>query len=449
MNSENKNTYDFSVDLDKAIKLTHNISLLFNNGFSKLIQKEKATLNQLAEGFTNSPLRDIIPQGIEKLLKADFHKDNFTALVLAITSIHGAIHDALYDTAVKMLGEERKFFAQEESTAFEEHNDETRMLLDNIQNWLIDIAIRGFSDLNIETIQSFETVLQTVEDQSELKRLGVILRGLSNEFILVLSQTKEEGYPIQTRWMELWCKAYLLTLKKHVPAKGIKVKGNLRLIAVQTHLHRNFLTIVFNGILEHKKEKIYVEIEKSKYIIDLIPIEEFWNQFKKENDKLFSGLLSSKVIAVKEGILHQNGYLVLNDHELTTEVFKLLDVVQKALKDGSLSISKIQAIDRHPIHFKLPCIIKKEYIKQQTVKLDDKEIPIRFELQPTKRSMSASLKENMLMELRFDNGWFFKPLTSIGPPNMFLGQISEKPVAVTPIYSLLKERSSKILREKK
>ncbi len=449
MSDKNVNFYDLTGDLDKAIKLTQDLSFLFYNGFSKLIQKEKDVLNQLAKGFVNSPLREIVPQGIDKLQKSDFHKDNFTALVLAITSIHGSIHDALYAKAEEVLEKKITFLTQESDTTFEEHTEEMSTLLSNIQNWLIDIAIGGFSDLNKESIQSFETVLQTVEDNKELKRLGVILRGLSNEIILVRSDTKEKDYSIQVRWMDLWCKAYLLTLKKQIPSKGRKVNGNLKLLGLQPYVHRNFLTIVFNGILENKKEKIYVEIEKSKFIIDLVPVEEFWFQLKQENQNLIDGLLKSKIIKVSNGVLQQNGNLVLTDHKLTTETFDILDVVQKSADKNSLLISKIQAIDRHPIHFKLPCIIKLEDIKNQTVKIGDKEIPIRFELQPTKRVQRPVTKNNMLMELRFDNGWFFKPLTSIGASNVFLGQISEKISTETPIYSILKERSSKILRDKK
>ena len=449
MSSIKENFYNLTGDVDKAYKLIQDLSLLFQNGFSKLIQKEKDTLNQLAIGFTNSPLRDIVPQGIEKLQKADFQKDNFTALVLAITSIYGAVHDALYEDAEKILGKERIFLSHENSTAFKEHNVETGTLVENIQNWLIDMAIRGFLDLNIETIQSFEPVLQAVEDQVELKRLGVILRVLSNEIIIVLSNPKDEGYTIQLRWMDLWIKAYLLTLKKQIPSKGIKVKGNLKLVALQTYVHKNFLTIVLNGILEHKKEKIYVEVEKSKFIIDLIPIEEFWDQLKQENQKLFDGLFKSKIITIKDGTLQQSGNLNLTDYEITAETFHLLDVVQKSVDQNTLTISKIQALDRHPIHFKLPCIIKKEDIQNQIAKIGDIEIPIRFDLQPTKKILGSFLKGTILMELHFDNGWFFKPLTSMGTANVFLGQISEKITAATPIYTLLKERSSKILRDKK
>ncbi|MCG3223518.1 MAG: hypothetical protein H7647_03560 [Candidatus Heimdallarchaeota archaeon] len=275
------------------------------------------------------------------------------------------------------------------------------------------------------------------------------MRGLSSEIILVRSDTKEKDYSIQARWMDLWCKAYLLTLKKQIPPKGKKVNGDLKLLGLQPYVHRNFLTIVFNGILENKKEKIYVEIEKSKFIIDLVPIEEFWFQLKQENQNLIDGLLKSKVIMVSNGVLQQNGNLVLTDHKLTTETFDILDVVQKSADKNPLLISKIQAIDRHPIHFKLPCIIESEEIKNQTVKVGDKEIPIRFELQPTKKVQRPVTNKNMLMELRFDNGWFFKPLTSIGASNVFLGQISEKISTETPIYSILKERSSKILRDKK
>ncbi|MCG3223592.1 MAG: hypothetical protein H7647_03930, partial [Candidatus Heimdallarchaeota archaeon] len=164
MSDKNVNLYDLTGDLDKTIKLTQDLSFLLYNGFSKLIQKEKDTLNQLAKGFANSPLRDIVPQGIEKLQKSDFHKDNFTALVLAITSIHGSIHDALYVKAEEVLKKKITFLAQKNNTTFEEHTEEMSTLLSNIQNWLIDIAIGGFSDLNKESIQSFETVLQTVED---------------------------------------------------------------------------------------------------------------------------------------------------------------------------------------------------------------------------------------------------------------------------------------------
>ncbi len=449
MSNKNTNFYNLIGNLDNVVKLTQDLSSLFNNGFSKIIQKEKDVLDQLAKGFVNSPLRDIVPQGIEKLQKSDFRKDNFTALVLATTSIYGSIHDALYEKAGEFLKKDITFFTHKNDTTFEEHSNEVKTLLDNIQNWLIDIAIRGFSDLDMESIQSFEPVLQTVENHKELQRLGVILRGLSNEIILVRSDTKDKDYSIQVRWMDLWCKAYILTLKKTIPAKGTKIKGNLKLITIQTHIHRNFLTIIFNGILEHKKENIYVEIEKSKFIIDLIPIEEFWFQFKKENQKLFDGLLKSKVITINDGVLQQNGNLVLTDFKLSTETFDLLDIVEKSVNKKSLLISKIQAIDRHPIHFKLPCLMKIEDSKNQSVKIDDKEIPIRFELQPTKKVLKTLLNTKMLMELRFDNGWFFKPLTSIGTANVFLGRISEKITAETPVYSILKERSSKILRDKK
>ncbi|MCE7740959.1 MAG: hypothetical protein GOP50_00750 [Candidatus Heimdallarchaeota archaeon] len=439
------NLYDLTDNLDKTTKLTQELSYLFYNGFSKLIQKEKEKLSQLADGFKNSPLREIVPQGLEKLQKNDFNKDNFTALVLAITSVYGAVHDALYDQAKEVVGEKTIFHTPEDSVSFDEYDVETRTLLDNIQNWLIDLAIRGFSDLNKESIISFETVLQTIEDNVELKRLGVILRGLTNEILLVLSDTKNEEHAIQLRWMDLWCKAYLLTIKKQAPAKGTKVTGKLKLVGLQTHVHTNFLTVVFNGILEVNKENIYVEIEKSKFIIDLIPIEEFWHQIKTENAVLFDGLLTSKIISVKNGNLFQNGNLISEDFKATAKTFVLSEEVEKIV-GKSLSISKAQSIDRHPIHFKVPFVIDEKEIKGNEVKVGEKVIPIRYDHQPVKRKSALN---KSLIELRFDNGWYFKPLTSMGGTNQFLGQLTVKPTTTASIYALLKERSSKILRDKK
>ena len=93
--------------------------------------------------------------------------------------------------------------------------------------------------------------------------------------------------------------------------------------------------------------------------------------------------------------------------------------------------------------------MKLEDSKNQIIKIEDNEIPIRFELQPKRKILGTKQVKNMLMELRFDNGWFFKPLTSMSTTNTFWGQISLKPNTETPVYSILKERSSKILRDKK
>ncbi len=438
------NLYDLTNNLDKTTKLTQELAYLFYNGFSKLIQKEKEKLSQLADAFKNSPLREIVPQGLEKLQKNDFNKDNFTALVLAITSVYGAVHDALYDQANEVLGEKITFHIPEDSVSFDEYDVETRTLLDNIQNWLIDLAIRGFSDLNKESITSFETVLQTIEDNVDLKRLGVILRGLTNEILLVLSDTRNEEHSIQLRWMDLWCKAYLLTLKKQAPVKGTKVTGNLKLVGLQTHVHTNFLTVVFNGILEVNKENIYVEIEKSKFIIDLIPIEEFWHQIKTENAVLFDGLLTSKIISVKNGnLLHGN--LISEEFKATTKTFVLSEEFEKIV-GKSLLITKTKPIDRHPIHFKVPFVIDEKEIKGNEAKVGKKIIPIRYDHQPIKQKSESN---KSLMELRFDNGWYFKPITSMGETNQFLGQLTVKPTTTASIYALLKERSSKILRDKK
>jgi len=443
------NLYDLTENLDKSTQLINELSMLFYNGFSKLIKKDRDILDQLAKGFKDSPLREIVPQSIEKLSKSDYNKDNFTALVLAITSVQGAIHDALYVHAEEVFGTKTSFYTHEDTIMFEDFVDETKIFLENIQTWLIDLAIKGFSDLNKESIISFETVLETLESQNNLQRLGVILRCLTNEFLLVLSDTKNQEHAIQVRWMDLWCKAYLLTLKKQIPPKGIKISGKLKLVALQTYTHRNFLTVVLSGILEYNKENIYIEIEKSKFIIDLIPIEEFWYQLNNENSELFKGLNTSTVISVKEGYLFENGSLILKNFAATTEKFSLIQELEKTVEKQNLMLSKIQAIDRHPIQFKLPVLVEAKDINGRICKLGNKEIPIRFELQPTRRSSTSLIQNKMLLELHFDNGWFLKPLTSMGANNIFLGKIAEQPNTATPTYDTLKERSSKILREKK
>ena len=196
-------------------------------------------------------------------------------------------------------------------------------------------------------------------------------------------------------------------------------------------------------------EEIYIEIEKSKFIIDLIPIEEFWYQLNNENSELFKGLNTSTVTSVKEGYLFENGSLILKNFAATTEKFSLIQELEKTVEKQNLILSKIQAIDRHPIQFKLPVLVEAKDINGRICKLGNKEIPIRFELQPTRKSSTSLIQNKMLLELHFDNGWFLKPLTSMGANNIFLGKIAEQPNTATPTYDTLKERSSKILREKK
>lgn len=446
MENKEMNNYKLSEELDEILKIINCMSDLFFSGFSKLINKDKEILDKVIEGFSQSPIREVVQKGLQNLKKSVFNEDDFTALTIAVLTLQGSFHDALYENVENLIGiKVNELIDSENKIDFNDYEKDTIVILSNIRNWLISIAIGGFNDLTSDSLESFEQVLDTIETIPDLKRLSVLLRGMTSEFLDVLSTDVDDKSKLQLRWMDLWVRAYVLTLKKRVSINSRPISGKLRLISIQNYIHRHFMTIIFNGILENKKEKIYVEIELSKYLADLVPIQEFWTLFNQDYQEFFDALNKSIVIDIIKGELRDNSILNIEEYKLSVDTFNLLEYLKSAFKNNSLKSMKIQPIDRHTVHFKIPILVDRKNVKEKILEIGEHKIPLKYYNQLSIKKQQIQLEDKLFGEIRFDNGWYCKPLTFLGPQVVCCSSIKSDGKE-SLVYPVLKERSSKILR---
>ena len=96
MENKELNYYKLTEELDEILIIINSMSDLFFSGFSKLINKDKEILDKIIEGFSQSPIREVVQKGLQNLKKSVFNEDDFTALSISVITHQCYFYVAFY-----------------------------------------------------------------------------------------------------------------------------------------------------------------------------------------------------------------------------------------------------------------------------------------------------------------------------------------------------------------
>ncbi|MDH5401376.1 MAG: hypothetical protein OEZ01_05530 [Candidatus Heimdallarchaeota archaeon] len=436
------------VKLDQVFEIQHQLIQVFSNGFSKLNSKGIETLKEINIAFSTSPLNTLISEAITGLNNNQLTSSNFDLLAIVMASIDGSAYDSLFDELNKLMENQVSLIDNAKEINYTSNTEDHENFLESIKSWLIDLAIMGFTEINMDVLESFEQVMDTLENIPELMRLNVILRGFIEEITTEIPITSQDEFPAK-RWLGLWLRSYLLTMQ--LPKENVQsIKDcKLKIIGVQKYSHDYFTLYTFHGILDHEGNNRLIQIEAKKFTINEVSNNELLDLLNSTHPELFKGLEENLVIQVKQGMISGN-YLILEKFKTTTTSFDIYETLAVLFESKTISYNKQNPYNRHPLLLKYPVLCKIENItKDGTSKFDWGDIPIRFDKVGTlNEKWKLANSKGIFGFIQFDNGWWISPVTILGDKNQYIGYTYSQDRSGKNVYEVLKERSNAILRSK-
>ncbi|AKT43091.1 hypothetical protein [Chondromyces crocatus] len=434
----------------------------FSGGFARLHGEHLDALASLGRAFTGTPLAGALTEALEGIGRSEFVDRHFLVLAAARAALQGAQHDALAAQAGSALG--RPVARPEEIPAgtAQAPAPKIEVWLESVRHWLMELALAGFTNLEVSAILPFQATLEQLESEPHLARHAALLGGFLNELLTVFPARGTPNIPL-ARWADLWSRAMILAARPPEPARTRPATGELRVFAADLRQHENFATLVaFGSLREAKQPPRLVRATVSAFKVDVIQGEELAPLFADAAELLLDGLASSKAIAISDMRLTATGDLLWNFKAAKLgKAFDPLAEASDVLKDAPAARPSLDPADRHPALLEELVYLTGHQVTIKdnalTLTLDGAALPLDSDRLPETDDLSLDDVKGsgaVVGLLRFDGGrWSLQPLLAGGGKKKlrFIGASlggGRGKKSKLGALATLKERSSKLLRKK-
>jgi len=445
-----------------AADLIDRIDNAFAGGFARLSEDHLAALDALGRTFARTPLAKPLAEALDGIRRSEFIDRHFLVLAAARAALQGAQHDALAAQAAAALGRPAARPEALPAGKGQAPPPQIDVWLESARHWLMELALAGFSNLEVATLVPFQATLDQIEGEPRLGRHAALLGGFLEELLTVFPARGTPQIPL-FRWADLWSRAMVLSARAPSPVAARSVTGELRLVGADLRQHETFATLVaFGSLREAGKPPRLVRATVSAFKVDVIQGEEIGPLLADCASTLLDALAGQKALAIADMPLMATGDLIWNDKAAKAGAgFDMLGEAAALLKDGPEARPCLDAADRHPalieelVHFSSYQLGSKKDTLAITV--DGAAVAVEQERWPSSDDLGPTdLKDGSMMTglLRFDAGrWTVQPLV-LGLPKKkpsFIGSSfggSKGRKSKLGALATLKERSGKLLRKK-
>jgi hypothetical protein len=188
----------------------------FVSGFGRLANAHLETLAGLQRAFSGTPIGEALAAAVAGLGRSEFIDRHFAVLAVARSAAHGAMHDALQAQACAALGRPRPVLEDIPASAAQAPPPRAATLLDSTRQWLMELAIAGFANLEVGSLMPFQATLDAILEEPSLIRIAALLTGFLDELLAMFPAHGTPEIP-RARWVDLWSRAMVLALTP-VPA---------------------------------------------------------------------------------------------------------------------------------------------------------------------------------------------------------------------------------------
>jgi hypothetical protein len=432
-------------------------------GFGRLGPEQQQALQALGRVFAGTPLADAVNTGVVALSRNEFVERHFAVLAAARAAIQGAQYDALRAHAAKALGRAVPTAAEPPATKAVAEGP-IAVWQESARNWLIEIAIAGFQQLEHQTLAPFTQTLEHLQGEPKTTRLASVLTGFQQELLNALPVSALPEIPIY-RWCDLWTRSMLAAVRAPAIPAGKKVSGTLSILGVDLRRHGFFASFDAYGVLETGDGAQFVRVPRSTYKVDVLTGAEVWKCFFAKPEPLLEAISEHVALKVDGMTLLPTGGLLWDGK---ASAGKSYSAVEKAAgwfgpDAKSPALPAVAPVDRHPIHLAEPISLSGYQVESG----DDPQVKCgdgtAFRLATERMSASSELTFDYLPDspalfglLRFDGGaWSVQPLcvriddkkaeeeyTGSGAQLVVTKRKKDDTLAV------LRERAGKLLRQK-
>lgn len=444
----------------EAAELIDRLDECFLMGFSRLGQDQTDELASLQKVFTGTPLESRLAEAVEALGSAQFLDKHFVTLAAARSALQGAQYDALASQAAAALGRPRREIVADQAI---ETPGPVATWMDSTRQWLVEVALTGLLQLELETILPFAATMEQLQQEPRAARLAMLLTGLTGEWLAAMPMSALT-HVTRRRWVDLWCRAMLSSLSLPAQPASQDVSGTLSPLGMDLRHHPNAVSAVIYGVLDTGTKQT-VRVTVSAYKVDVITEEEVWQLFSPTAQILLDALATGKSVDIKGMKLLATGDLIWAGEAVAGKAMDRMALAAEAFS-GALPAPEVSPLDRHPAQLAVPVFFESAEGKADKVGVSF-EVgghPLAFAASQTShasplnpadaKSRDAMLagKFKMFGLLRWDAGqWALEPMAiDRGGKNgiTITGHDAAMSKKSYDTLAVLKERSSRLLRKK-
>lgn len=426
----------------------------FAVGFSRLGSEQSDALRSLQRTFTGSPLESAVSGVVDAIGRNEFLADHFAVLATARAALQGAQHDALVAHAREALGRPNPPVLP--VTQHGATEGPLAVWQESARNWLMELALSGFSRLESSTLAPFTATLEQLQDTPQAIRLASVLTGFLNELMRSMPISAMPTIPL-FRWCDLWTRSMIAALQPAVTDGGSKVKGTFSPLGVDLRGHGYFVSADIYGRLDVGKDIHLTKTTISAYKVDVVHGPEIWRCFDKSLLPIIEAISKPAALEISDCTLMPNGDLILDGVLKKGKPVELLDLAAKTLTANS-TYPTIPPTDRHPIQIAEPVYLEEYTVKTNVLELGKVKLPLATKrMHPAAELKADHVKkaDRLFGLLRFDAGeWSVQPLVvgQSGKKNSEIFTGSDAAANHTAkkgdTLAQLEERASRLLRQK-
>ncbi len=335
--------------VQRAAELIDGLDQAFMVGFGRLGAEQLRTLDTLGKAFTGTPLDARLSEALAAVRRNEFVEKHFVALAAARSALQGAQHDALSAQAAEALGRPALGEAPGVEADVQAQPSHHEVYLESVRHWLMEVALGGFLQLTPETLLPFGATLEKLQAEPGLLRASSLLTGFFEELVFSMPVSALHEVPAH-RWVDLWSRAMVLSVKTPPPVRREAASGNMHLMGVDLRQHGFFASAVFHALLVEGDSARHVRATLSQYKVDVVFGTELWRLLGVKASRLVQALSEGKQLSVKDMPITQAGDFLWNDAKAS--LVSKLDVEGPASKwlvaGAKLQRCALPGWDRHP-----------------------------------------------------------------------------------------------------
>lgn len=438
----------------------------FLAGFARLGSAERQALAGLARVFAQTPLESAVTRAVAAATESHASEADLTAIAAGRESLSGACYDALYAHASAALGHTVAAPAAIEMSPAPAASG-MEGYLSGTRQWLAEIALAGFRQLEAQTVMPFAATLEALQSQPSLGRLAALLTGFFDELMDSVPTTALPELP-ERRWVDLWSRAMLGAAALRPEPRAERVSGTLRVLGGDIRHHDHMISLAAYGIFEASGEAAgrpaaLVRTTVSAWKVDAVAGDEIWTALLDVAGPLLAALSERKTLTCTDMILLATGDLVWDSAKAKLgSAFDPVDAAAGALAAGAgLRVPLPAPLDRHPVQLAVPVALAEAVFTSEGgrlgVELGGAVIPLAL----SRTSPRTGLDFTQLRRakalfglLRYDSGeLWLQPLVAKGggAKPVYFGPSDSidrgRVIGKKGVLPVLQERASKLLRK--
>ncbi|PCC72692.1 hypothetical protein SAMN02745121_01808 [Nannocystis exedens] len=447
----------------QTAELIGRLDEVFESGFGRLSSANLQTLASLAASFAGTPLAEPLDAAIAGLGRSEFVDRHFAVIAAARAAAHGAMHDALVAQACAALSRPRPELEALADTPGQAAPPRAAVLLESVRQWLMELAIAGFANLEVGALLPFQATLDAIMAEPALVRHAALLSGFLDELLTVFPAHGKPEVP-RLRWVDLWTRSMVLSLAPPAPPATREVKGELRVFATDLRQHDHVVSLVaFGALHEPGKPPRVVRTGVSAFKVDVLQGDDIAGLLADVGGKLLEAIAGGQGVKISGMLLHATGDLVWQEAraEVLPTKLKLAEEAAAVLTSPTALRPGARPEDRHPAVVEelvwLPADGYSVAAKEaRELSLGGQAFPLAVERWPSSDDLLPSDlagSKGLVALLRFDGGrWSLQPvMIDKGKPlprMVGTGLQAARGKAKGGNLATLKERAGKLLRKK-